>query len=1289
MTNLTLQKTEYFAHEARAYLVDRALEYCQVLDEGGEYDDLMYEIRLLDFVEILEAGQNPYKTEEDLLEAIDSYRIKTAKSKAVVIPSAYDEDEPEMVNNFYTQLPSNGDQNSYLGWDIEGNPIAKPFPQFNSSKRLFDGAASLFFDGYKWKWTTDGLQSFDLWYRPDAEGIINDEIIIDSKTWSSLMINTGFQGKQDKREGYGLSKNDLTDELKALVEVIKKDPLAPKNILCKDGVYRTLEELGIRTDFSDNTASSTLFYNLLAERDRDDTPKNEGVYAFVRDATGEPQLPAGKTTKWASYIWDTKAGTAQTGGWRLILLGYAVKPVEHQEIPFDFFASTSVEGGLITYKTDAYRTFDLQPLTGITITNTNEIIRNGNDIFISGNFSPDLSKTTFLIVLYGCYIEENVLKVTSYSSTEITGLSSAHSVTFHRGNVYLASRTYIDSSTFYPVKVARINPYDLADRHIYTLPNTTEYQGGTSDIIGYKDRLFILINKAYYGATYLVSLDTALASHKLIGNLAAATPGTAINFGIFSPFTIYNDKLYAPTIATATTQKIYEYSLGGKVLRTATYTIPNTNTNTTVPHWIGIYNGKIIITTSFDKILIRLNLATLTIEETRALDIQVTDDNTITRDGYLLLNGESSDGSIPSKLVKVRYNNFTDFTIEIDNYNAGKGSYGSLGHYHQVEESLEDPLVGERIKLESESADFTPTDPTWFGLASGVTKTSLKAGLSYIQANFVQKIKDAFVAVFTTTVFKVNASTELHLVSPELYFGRTNGFLLLGENFTGGDSFELYIADELAAGRFWLNATKDGFILGDYNTVKKGMQYEFTDNSGLADTSLVPAKWVKDYIAAGGTSSGGSSILEGADVTVDAGTNNSPALVLRSKYDSDGTVAILSTKRDISIFNKVASNGAYSLEMLNDAGTALLSVKDNGNLEASGYLVTVKGLKTAWGVEVTGTDNATSVAAGGMHRFLSGSNELFRLSPAEAILRSLLRFIQAASTGSAIVTAVTGEAANRFTLEVGGKMLWGDGAVAQDTNLYRSGAGALKTDQSLVVGNTLFVGAGITNSSKANSVIEFFTTGTKISTAVGANVALSIQNAAASPTGDLTQWLNSAGGVIAKMNNVGGLTFEWAALSDIRMNAVAGAGIRFWAGSSLYSIYMSQSGDTTWGGKMDSNSDFNQYFRMSGGTNRGFVFLNDRTPVAQIDGSGNLYLKGNVTGTTVKDASNVSPSFMVGLYDVPATEKTKLQTAANWDASGNYIGSPLLNTMQGQEHNTATHFYKAIADNTWIRMVRG
>ncbi|WUH94555.1 hypothetical protein OG900_33365 [Streptomyces sp. NBC_00433] len=57
----------------------------------------------------------------------------------------------------------------------------------------------------------------------------------------------------------------------------------------------------------------------------------------------------------------------------------------------------------------------------------------------------------------------------------------------------------------------------------------------------------------------------------------------------------------------------------------------------------------------------------------------------------------------------------------------------------------------------------------------------------------------------------------------------------------------------------------------------------------------------------------------------------------------------------------------------------------------------------------------------------------------------------ASATGVTIATAVTGDAQRRFGVQADGKLSWGTGAGAEDTNLYRSAVNTLKTDDNLIV----------------------------------------------------------------------------------------------------------------------------------------------------------------------------------------------------------------------------------------------
>lgn len=89
---------------------------------------------------------------------------------------------------------------------------------------------------------------------------------------------------------------------------------------------------------------------------------------------------------------------------------------------------------------------------------------------------------------------------------------------------------------------------------------------------------------------------------------------------------------------------------------------------------------------------------------------------------------------------------------------------------------------------------------------------------------------------------------------------------------------------------------------------------------------------------------------------------------------------------------------------------------------------------------------------------------------------------------------------------------------------------------------------------------------------------------------------------------------------NVRLAASDGRGLRFWDSDS-YKIYMSAVSSTSWGGRVggEPNSDYNMYFRMSGGTNRGFVFRNGTNNVAGIDASGNGRFEGDVVAYSASD----------------------------------------------------------------------
>lgn len=77
-------------------------------------------------------------------------------------------------------------------------------------------------------------------------------------------------------------------------------------------------------------------------------------------------------------------------------------------------------------------------------------------------------------------------------------------------------------------------------------------------------------------------------------------------------------------------------------------------------------------------------------------------------------------------------------------------------------------------------------------------------------------------------------------------------------------------------------------------------------------------------------------------------------------------------------------------------------------------------------------------------------------------------FARALATDIVFTVRVTGDTQDRLVALAGGVLVWGSGTLAGDTNLYRSAANVLKTDDSFSVGQTLAVAGSTTLAGSLN-----------------------------------------------------------------------------------------------------------------------------------------------------------------------------------------------------------------------------
>lgn len=153
--------------------------------------------------------------------------------------------------------------------------------------------------------------------------------------------------------------------------------------------------------------------------------------------------------------------------------------------------------------------------------------------------------------------------------------------------------------------------------------------------------------------------------------------------------------------------------------------------------------------------------------------------------------------------------------------------------------------------------------------------------------------------------------------------------------------------------------------------------------------------------------------------------------------------------------------------------------------------------------------------------------------------------------------------------------------------------------------------------------------------------------------------LDRAGSATARIRITSGITYSDQSTSAMNLGITANNnhGLGFWDNTSgaagSYAIYMSAH-NGTYGGRhgINDNSDYNMYFKMSAGTNRGWVFKNSSTNVASIDGGGRAGFSriDSINGTNY--VSILAGSTENTLYSLAATSGTPRDLAFDFGMGG-------------------------------------
>jgi hypothetical protein len=197
----------------------------------------------------------------------------------------------------------------------------------------------------------------------------------------------------------------------------------------------------------------------------------------------------------------------------------------------------------------------------------------------------------------------------------------------------------------------------------------------------------------------------------------------------------------------------------------------------------------------------------------------------------------------------------------------------------------------------------------------------------------------------------------------------------------------------------------------------------------------------------------------------------------RVRVTTDGKVSWGpgNASRDVSMYRDgtgfLALSGAALRVYTASASTIAHSIRVTGDANAR-WFATTDG-KMNWG-------DGTAVQDTNLYRANAGElkTDTILTVGGELHTNNLVRSNRANATDSAFEGRATGDTNARWFVREDGLMFWGPGTAIQDTNLYRSGAGTLKTDNNLTVGGSLNSTGGATISGGAT-----FTTSAPLSQA--------------------------------------------------------------------------------------------------------------------------------------------------------------------------------------------------------------
>lgn len=389
-----------------------------------------------------------------------------------------------------------------------------------------------------------------------------------------------------------------------------------------------------------------------------------------------------------------------------------------------------------------------------------------------------------------------------------------------------------------------------------------------------------------------------------------------------------------------------------------------------------------------------------------------------------------------------------------------------------------------------------------------------------------------------------------------------------------------------------------------YQNTAIGSHALLTNSTGLNNTAVGRASLYNNSTGTNNTAVGLNALYSST-----TGVANTALGSLAGRYIADGSTA-----------NATGNNSTfigYNTKALADGNTNQTVI---GN-DATGFgsnTVTL-GNDSVTGTYLKGTVYFGSETATDTNLYRSAANTLMTND----------RFVssRSSSTANAFTTSVDGEADVRLNVAANGKLSWGDGTSAVDTNLYRSEANVLYTDDAFR-GQSIRVRNPAVTSKDLNVERHIYVGGTSFLYDNRDNAFMTQSASTVASNREMTLGNSSYSSFLIPMKGVGlGLNATAANMASANASFYVHAGTS--TGATAGGVYLHaqdaqagnyNGGDVTInpGAKTGSGADGNIYI----GNLRGAIGLYDATPVARATtGIAEATFVENAGGTAVNDDS--------------------------------------------------------------------